>query len=232
MMKHRMLAGGLLLFASLVSFGTTASAHEHGVFEIGGQYYQFTIGSQGEPVVVDDRSGLDLRVQKLSSPTASSGTPVLGLESSLKLEISASGQKRTQDITGVWGQPGAYTSLFYPTQATVLSYRIFGTIENADVDLTFTCHPGGHVMGGAPDMTPKDMGKGVTRYHSSGSFGCPMEKAELGFPARSASVGSMSETLRTHGVILETVNREFHFVEIALGLLAVGFGLILLKKRP
>ena len=210
---------------------TLAGAHERGVFEIGGAYYQFVIGSQSEPVVVDDKSGLDFRVQKLASVTATSGVPVGGLEKTLKFEVSAEGQKRTQDITGVYGQLGSYNSLFYPTMATVLTYRIFGTVGDASVDLSFTCHKGGHVMGGVPDTVSKDMGGGVTRHLQAGMFSCPTEKAELGFPARSASIATLDARLSFVERTVNRVAREFGFVEIALGLLVVAFAAVALQRK-
>jgi hypothetical protein len=207
------------------------AAHERGVFEIGGSYYQFVIGSQNEPIVVDDKSGLDFRAQKLASSTSESGTPVTGLEKTLKVEISAQGKKRTQDITTVYGQLGAYNSLFYPTIATAYTYRIFGTIEGSPVDLSFTCHAGAHVMGGTPDRTPKDMGGGVTRVMQAGMFSCPMEKAELGFPKQSAEIAGLGQNLSAQGALLTNVNREFRLVEIALGFLAIAFAVVSLRKK-
>lgn len=228
-MKNRFVIFSII--AGTLFVPSVAFAHERGIFEIGGSYYQFVVGSQNEPIVVDDKSGLDFRAQKFASPTATSGTPVLGLEKTLKLEISAQGQKRTQDITTVYGQPGAYNSLFYPTTATGYTYRIFGTIENAPVDLSFTCHAGGHVMGGAEDRTRKDMGAGVTRVMQAGMFSCPMEKAALGFPTRSAEIADLEKTVSAQGALLWNVHREFRFVEIALGLLVVAFAAVALRKR-
>ncbi len=232
-MKHKSSLLALGVVAVLFT-PTLAGAHERGVFEIGGSYYQFIIGSQGEPVVVDDRSGLDMRIQKLPSATATSGTAVGGLEKTLKLEIKADGQKRTQDITSVYGQVGSYDSLFFPTKSTELTYRVFGTIENAPVDLSFTCHKGGHVMGGAPDLVIKDMGSGVKRHMQSGMFSCPMEKEALGFPVPSVTLADTDSRVSLIEKILARVAREFGFVEIALGLLVVAFAAVALqqKKKP
>ncbi len=228
-MKHIVFVLGLI--AGIVFSPSLASAHERGVFEIGGAYYQFVVGSQNEPIVVDDKTGVSLRVQRLSSATATTGTPVSGLEKSLQVEISAKGQKRVQEMTAVYGEAGSYDSLFYPTVATTYTYRIFGTIENAPVNLSFTCHAGAHVMGGAPDLTPKDMGGGVTRVMQSGMFSCPMDKAELGFPVASADIAGLENDLARQGALLWTIHREFRFVEIALGLLVVAFAAVALRKK-
>jgi hypothetical protein len=218
----------LLSLCALPSF---ASAHERGIFEIGGSFYQFVIGSQGEPVMVDDKSGLDLRVTKLVSATATSGTPVAGLEKTLQLEISAEGQKRVQAITAVYGQVGAYNSLFFPTKSTILTYRVFGSIDGSVVNLSFTCHKGEHVMGGSPDTVTKDMGGGITRHMQAGMFSCPSEKEQLGFPVRSAHMVEVAGAAQAQGALLATVNREFRFVEIALGLLVVAFAAIALSSN-
>jgi hypothetical protein len=224
-----MFALGLLV--NLFALPGVALAHERGVFEIGGGYYQFVVGSQDEPIVVDDKTGVSLQVQKLASSTSESGTPVTGLEKSLKVEIQAMGQKRTQDMTAVWGKPGAYDSLFYPTAATTYSYRVFGSIEGALVDLTFTCHSGAHVMGGEADKTKKDMGQGVVRHMQAGMFSCPMAKAELGFPKRSSDIASLSAQVASDRAALRRVSREFYFVEIALGLLVIALAAVYRQQR-
>ena len=111
------------------------------------------------------------------------------------------------------------------------SYRIFGTIENAPVDLSFTCHAGAHVMGGAEDRTSKDMGGGVTRVMQAGMCSCPMEKAELGFPKQSAGIADLEKTASAQGTLLWNINREFRYVEIALGLLVVAFAAVALRRK-
>lgn len=77
-----------------------SSAHERDTFKIGGKYYVLTVGSLNEPFVVDNISGVDLRVSQVTGPAgngsskeASKGVPVTGLEQSLKVELAA-GDKR------------------------------------------------------------------------------------------------------------------------------------------
>jgi hypothetical protein len=58
------LTGVLILAAlvSLVSVTPQAFAHERQLYTIGGQDYLIVIGSLNEPIIVDDKSGVDLRV--------------------------------------------------------------------------------------------------------------------------------------------------------------------------
>jgi len=50
----------LLLIAVLLM--PVAFAHEHQIYEINGKIYEFTMGSLNEPVAVDDKTGVDLRI--------------------------------------------------------------------------------------------------------------------------------------------------------------------------
>ena len=82
-----------------------ASAHEHATYTIDGAPYQIVIGSLNEPVAVDDKTGVDLTVNKCYTAACTAtkgpdgdmdgpaGTPVTGLESTLKVELVAGDQK-------------------------------------------------------------------------------------------------------------------------------------------
>lgn len=187
----------LALVALLVFAPSLASAHEHQRFEIGGQMYEFTVGSLNEPLVVDDKSGVDLRIvmvgheEMAANDHHAEGGAVTGLEETLQVELIAGEQKKILDLSPVYNTPGAYKAPFYPTVATTLTYRVFGTINDTPVDLSFSCNPAGHAV--APDdETEVEISEGVTRHFKSGSYGCPVEKAELGFPEASASVTDLS----------------------------------------
>ncbi len=176
-----------------------ASAHERQVFEIGHDVYEFTIGSLNEPIVVDDKTGLELSVRKIEEHSAeaeedhhSTQGAVSGLEQTLKVELIAGSIKKVMDISPVYNTPGAYKNTFYPTVATTLSYRIFGTIDGAPIDFTATCTPVGHARA-EEDKTEVEISEGVTRTLKTGGFGCPMAKEDLGFPEKSVPVISLSE---------------------------------------
>src|SRR4051812_31820585 len=114
----------LLLPLAVMLVPLAASAHQHATYTIGKNVYTFTVGSLNEPMVVDDKSGVDLTVTKgggqatmgadgdMDGP-AVAATPVTGLETTLKVEISAGSQKRTFDLSPQYGKPGAYSAPFY-----------------------------------------------------------------------------------------------------------------------
>jgi hypothetical protein len=182
--------------AFLIVLPIAANAHEHQSFEINGITYEFTIGSLNEPVTVDDKTGVDLRIAKSDTAHAGAdhdGIPVVGLEETLKVEMIAGDKKKVTDLTPVFNTPGAYKNSFYPTVATTLSYRVFGTLEGTPIDLTFTCNPAGHAPADE-DTNRVQIGDKVFRTLKSGSFGCPTPKADLGFPEPSAEVVSLKES--------------------------------------
>ncbi len=185
-----------------------ASAHEVQVFEIKGTKYEIVIGSLNEPLVVDDKSGVDLRVSALPGKK-----PVEGLQDTLNVELIAGDTKRVMDLDTVYNTPGAYKAPFYPTVATTLSYRVFGEIAGTPFDQTFTCLAGGH--GSAPeDKTHVNVSDDVVRVSKTGGYGCPEPKADLGFPEPSAELVSLAT--EDSGSILPSAALAFSV--LALGL--------------
>jgi hypothetical protein len=183
----------LVFFVAFSIFPEFVLAHERQVIEIGNEEYLFVIGSLNEPVVVDDKSGIDLRVMLADqddpgNSSAPGAQPVEGLDTALQAELIADGKKKLLSLSPVYREPGAYKAVFYPTSAAQLTYRIFGSINGTMIDLNFSCHPGGHVMGGAPDTARVALSTGVTRIFQAGSFGCPADKAGFGFPDPSISL--------------------------------------------
>ncbi len=177
-----------------------ASAHERQLINIGGTDYLFVVGSLGEPVVVDDKTGVDLRVQAADpkDPTNSSAggaKPVLGLEQALKVEIIAGNKKKTFDLTTVYNAPGSYKAIFFPTVQTGLTYHFTGTINNTPIDLSFSCAPEGSKA--VEDKSSVRLGDGVTRKYKNGQFGCPLAKEGLGFPEEAMTVLGLHEDV--HG---------------------------------
>lgn len=176
--------------ALLVGLPGTASAHEVHVYKIGNQSYQLTIGSLNEPLIIDDKSGVDFRISKAPvSATAGHGDTsgaIEGVDKTLKVEIIAGDKKKTFDLSPVFGTPGSYKTTFYPTVQTTLAYRFFGTVGDTPIDLTFTCNPAGHPQADE-DTTAVNVSEGVTRLSKRGAFGCPQAKAEFGFPEPSVS---------------------------------------------
>src|SRR5258707_10797927 len=96
----------------LLSYAPNASAHEHDTFKIGDRQYVFTVGSLNEPIMVDKISGVDFRVALVPAPGGGhpnrhgeAGTPVVGLDQTLKVELSAGNKKETLPLDPVRNTP-------------------------------------------------------------------------------------------------------------------------------
>lgn len=215
-----------------------ASAHERQVFNIGGVDYLFVVGSLGEPVVVDDKTGIDLRV-KIADPkdptnaSAVNAKPVEGLEKMLKVELIAGDKRRTMDISPAYKDPGVYKNIFFPTVKTSFSYRFMGTINNTPVDLLFTCAPEGSVA--IEDKSAVPVSNGVIRTYKNGKFGCPMGKEELGFPEESSSIYNLQQNTRNEMInmmseVKKNAENNQPMVALILGVIAVVLSGIALRK--
>ena len=179
-------ASALAVLISLVSVTPQAFAHQRELYTIGDQDYLIVIGSLNEPVFVDDKSGVDLRVMTAdpSNPMNSSAegaAPVEGLEQTVQVEIAAGNNTKVLQLEPAFGEPGAYEAAFYPTVPTTFTYRIFGTINNTPVDLTFSCTPIGEA-GATANNSTVPISQGVVRKGIEGGFGCPAPISEAGFP--------------------------------------------------
>jgi hypothetical protein len=120
-------AGTLLAMTSL------AEAHERrNVLS-----YTLVVGWLTEPAYVNIPNAVDLRVSRTAD-----GTPVMGLEQTLKVEMTAEGKKTELAFRPRFNTPGAYDGRTYPTALGVYAFRIFGTIEGNQVNETFTAGPG------------------------------------------------------------------------------------------
>lgn len=169
-----------------------ASAHAHASYLIGGTQYDIVIGSLNEPVAVDDKTGLDLRITSGGRMQHSEdgdmepvgGTPATGLEGDLKLELIAGDKNMVQDLAPAWGAPGSYKTAFYLTVPTTVTYRLFGSINGTPVDLSFTCRSEGEE---ATEEGEKEISEGVKQLMKGGGFGCPSPREMLGFPEATAS---------------------------------------------
>lgn len=130
----------LLTLAALVATSTTASAHERR--DVG--KYQFTVGWIVEPSFEGIKNGLDLRVV-----TKDGGKPVEGLEKTLKWELThvPGGASKTFDVRTIFRDPGHYTADIIPTASGVYRFRLFGTVEGAEVNQTFVTKGGGGGFG-------------------------------------------------------------------------------------
>jgi hypothetical protein len=189
----------LAVVISFVSLTPQAFAHQRQLYTIGDQDYLIVIGSLNEPIFVDDKSGVDLRVLRADpdnpmNSSAEGAVPEEGLEETIQVELGAGNVTRVLQLEPAFGEPGAYEAPFYPTVATTITYRLFGTINNTPVDLTFTCTPTGEA-GAAADMSTVQISEGVVRKGIEGGYGCPAPLTDAGFPEPFVSNNEIVNTL-------------------------------------
>ena len=196
-----------------------ASAHESRILEIDGARYQVTVGSLNEPVAVDDKTGVDLTVSRISATGAL--VPVTGLETVLKVELRADGEEKELPIEARYNMPGKYQAPFYPTVETTYEYRVFGHLGGRAIDLTYECSEAGHAMHGEGHDMNETLSDGVKLVGMRGSFGCPKGKADLGFPKQSASVDSLRGSVGA-----------FDSAALVFSLVAFVFSLRAIRKTP
>ena len=141
------LSGVLLSGALFLAAPAGVLAHESREV-LDGQYHM-VVGFMNEPVFAGDKSGLEFWVTENSdkaTPGASDqeaeGSPVDGLEETLKAEVIYEDQTMELQLTGMWDDPSGYYSVFFPTESEGdYSFRIYGTINGTDIDETFTSGP-------------------------------------------------------------------------------------------
>lgn len=208
-----------------------AAAHEHDTYKIGNGYYVITVGSLNEPFVVDEMSGVDLRVSQVAGPggkgatrAAGNGTPVIGLDQTLKVELAAGDKKETLALDPSDRAPGGYTAAFIPTVQTTYSYRLFGTINNNPIDLTFACVPG-EVSETAEDTSQVRVSDAVIRIRKVGAFGCPAARSAVGFPEPAFSSYELSQNAQNLAAAAHTAEKQAAMAE-ALGIAGCITGLL------
>jgi len=220
-----------------------ASAHERDTFKIGGKFYVLTVGSLNEPFVVDNISGVDLRVSQVAGPEGNGsgketgkGTPVTGLEQTLKVELAAGDKKETLSFDPSDEAPGAYAANFIPTVQTTYSYRIFGTINGSSIDLTFTC-AAGEVSETAEDNSQLKVSDTITRLKKIGAFVCPAPRKNMGFPEPSLSSYELNQNTQDLAAAAQTAGKQaktaqaLSIVGMVSGLLALAFAGMVWKRK-
>jgi len=130
----------------LLTAPLAVSAHERRVIADG--RYQVVIGFIDEPAFTGEKNGLVLRVSELSEATPGAGeeaegVPVEGLEETVHAEVVFGDQSMELPLDPAFGEPGAYESVFFPTEAGDYTFRLFGTIGDAEIDESFTSSPEG-----------------------------------------------------------------------------------------
>lgn len=213
-----------VIILALILFGLgTASAHEHSVFEIGDNFYMFTVGSVNEPVVVDDKTGVELKIVKLVSRADHGGAAVTGLQDALKVELQAGDKKKTLALQPVFNSPGSYRAVFIPTVQTTYTYRVFGVLDGQNIDLSFVC--GGESEESATGAGPYS---GAVLIKKEGSFGCPLDRGTIGFPEPALASFSLASDFGE----LEAQAASAKMISIVSALLALSaLGIVFFAKK-
>ena len=220
----------LAVAAAFCAVASLAAAHERDTYKIGEKYYRITIGSLNEPFVVDNISGVDLRVAEVAGPggkaspkSARPGAPVTGLERTLKVELTAGNKNETLSFDPSDSAPGAYTAAFIPTVQTTYSYRIFGTINGSPIDLTFTCVPG-EVSETTEDASQVKLSDAILRVDKIGNFGCPVARNAAGFPEPALSSYELVQNMQTLAETQRTASKQVATAKV-LGIAGLSAGL-------
>ena len=243
MKKQFSLLSAATLVIAYFGVAAVASAHERDTFKIGSKYYVFTVGSLNEPFVVDNISGVDLRVSQVTGLAASGasketgkGTPVTGLEQTLKVELVAGDKKETLSFDPSDEAPGAYAANFIPTVQTTYSYRIFGTINGSPVNLTFTC-VAGEVSETTEDNSQLKVSDKISRINKIGAFACPAPRKNMGFPEPSLSSYEMNQNTQDLAAAAQMAGKQAKTAQalsiagIVAGLLGLAFAGIVWKRK-
>jgi hypothetical protein len=124
------MALGVLLVAS------PATAHESR--EVGP--YTFVVGFGDEPAFAGQPNDAEVTI----TGTESEDPVVDGVE--LEVEVAFGEATTTLEVSpnfivGVFGEPGNYGADFFPSRPGQYSFRFFGTVEDLEVDETFTSGP-------------------------------------------------------------------------------------------
>lgn len=177
----------ILVLSSTGILQNMAFAHQRQLFTIGDKDYLFAVGSIGEPLYVDQKSGVELFAYwpDPSDPVnsqANATKPIEGLEKMLKVDISAGDKNRTLDFEPAFRDPGHYEAPFYPTVETTYNYTVFGSINGTTFNSTWTCSPGGGESEPISDNSTVEISPNVMRKSIMGGFGCPLPISDAGFP--------------------------------------------------
>ena len=124
---------GVAVLAAL-ALPVTTFAHEHR--DVGN--YVFVVGFMNEPAFEGELNGIWVEVTEKGTER-----PVEGLAETLQAQVIHGTSERDMTLDPAFGEPGVYTSVFYPTADGDYTFRFFGTIEGNQVDESFTSSPEG-----------------------------------------------------------------------------------------
>jgi hypothetical protein len=117
----------------MLSFAMTAAAFAHQEKEVGN--YALAVGFRVEPAFQNQMNGMELFAE------TKDGKKLEGLEKTLKMDVTAGGQTRTFEMYPAWQDPGHYLTDFMPTAVGDYQVRLYGMIENTQIDEMFESGP-------------------------------------------------------------------------------------------
>src|SRR5262245_33692689 len=99
---------------------------------------QFVVGFIGEPAILGEPNGIDLRITDKAT-----NQPIEGAEKTLKATIQfGGGQPKELPLKARFGMKGAYTADLIPTRAGAYIFTFTGTVGDETVDQKFESGPG------------------------------------------------------------------------------------------
>lgn len=129
-MNHRPLL--VVLLVGVLVGGAVGVASAHDTETVDG--YDVTFGGADEPVITGERMWMEVNI--VNNETEE---PVEGLEDSLTMAVQRPFGNDTHelDLSGRFGEPGWYEAPVLFTEPGTYTVYINGTIDGAEVDLTF-----------------------------------------------------------------------------------------------
>lgn len=187
----------LVLFAVVCVGGAASPVLAHG--ERGVEGNKFTVGWANEPAFIGQLNAVQLFVEH-------DGSPALGLENTLKVEVSVGGLKAdAMKLRTVFESPGEYRADLIPTAPGGYTFRFFGKIEDESIDESFS--------------SPKD---GFDEVEGTSA---------IAFPKAAPATSELADRIAVLDQDFEdaksvaSMGRTIGIVGIALGLVALVFAL-------
>ena len=149
-------AVGAIACSTLLMLASPLAAEAHETRPIADGKYQIVVGFMNEPVFAGDKSGLEFWVTETSAATPGAGdeegAPVEGLEETFQAEVIFEDQIMALPLSAAFDEPGRYGSVFFPTAPGDYTFRIYGSINGAEIDESFTSGP--ETFGAVEDPAP------------------------------------------------------------------------------
>lgn len=206
MLNRLLLLAGAVLMVGGSYLATTGDAFAHERREVA--EYTFVIGFLNEPALLNQPNSLDLRISRTEDEA-----PIEGLEETLQVEVTAQGETMELNVTPRFNAPGAYNGHFMPTAEGTYTFRVSGTIEDNEVDETFTSGPGTFSEVNAPQGFPNPYTAPSADAGSGTGAGADLEQRIAAL--ESDSGGGNGTTIGVIGIVIG-----------ALGLAAGGTALM------